>query len=397
MIKLNYKFLFLLIDCVVLIDLSAQSSITTEKLINARIDAKGDLVITPSKTSSQHDFDFFEGKWKIQHRKLKTRLSNSTEWIEYEGTNDDYKILKGIGHTNNVKSLIDGKPEEGVSLRLFNQQTKLWSVYWASSKNGVLSSSPMIGSFENNIGRFYGKDIVNSKPVIVMAKWDKTNADKTVWSQAFSIDNGETWEWNWYMIHTRVVENEEELKKKLLTFDNEIEIPKLNFNASGDLLITASLTSSPNDFDLLKGKWKMYHKKLKERLVKNNEWVYLESMDENYGSILNGIGNTDLYKAIFDGVAFEGFTLRLFNPQTKLWNLYWAASNSGVLDPPVVGSFENNIGHFFCKDTFKGKEIIVLFRWDMRDKEHPVWSQAFSPDHGKTWEWNWINVSYRVN
>jgi hypothetical protein len=37
----------------------------------------------------------------------------------------------------------------------------------------------------------------------------------------------------------------------------------------------------------------------------------------------------------------------------------------------------------------------VVFRWDFRDREHLVWSQAFSPDRGETWEWNWINVSYR--
>ena len=56
----------------------------------------------------------------------------------------------------------------------------------------------------------------------------------------------------------------------------------------------------------------------------------------------------------------------------------------------MVGSFENNVGHFFAKDTFNGKPIIMMFRWDARDKEHPVWSQAFSPDNGKTWEWNGI-------
>src|SRR5438034_2748484 len=77
-------------------------------------------------------------------------------------------------------------------------------------------------------------------------------------------------------------------------------------------------------------------------------------------------------------------------------SFYWVASNTGVLDPPVVGSFENNVGHFFCKDTFKGKPIIVMFRWDARNKDRPVWSQAFSSDDGKTWEWNWYNVSERI-
>ncbi|RNL82408.1 hypothetical protein ED312_17155 [Sinomicrobium pectinilyticum] len=181
-----------------------------------------------------------------------------------------------------------------------------------------------------------------------------------------------------------------------MTFDTSIPIPDLSFDKNGELIIKASETSSHNDFDMLTGKWKMYHKKLKFRLSNNNEWIYLESVDENYGTILQGIGNTDLYRATFDGEPFEGFTLRLFDPETKLWSLYWVASNSGVLDPPVVGSFDNDIGHFFGKDTFNGKDIVMVFRWDMRDREHPVWSQAFSEDNGKTWEWNWINVSYKM-
>jgi len=66
------------------------------------------------------------------------------------------------------------------------------------------------------------------------------------------------------------------------------------------------------------------------------------------------------------------------------------------MDSPVVGLFENDVGHFFCRETFKGKPIIMMFRWDARNKDRLVWSQAFSPDNGKTWEWNWYNVSERI-
>ncbi|WP_247716539.1 hypothetical protein [Sinomicrobium weinanense] len=376
---------------------SAQSIITKEDLVNATIEADGKLRIIPSETSSKNDFDFFEGNWKIHNKKLKTRLNNSTEWIEYDGTNKDKKILNGLGHTNNNRSVIDGKPYEGIGLTLFNPKTRLWSIYWASSKNGILDrDNPVVGSFEGNIGTFYARETFNGKPIIVMARWDKTDPDKAIWSQAFSEDNGKTWEWNWYMYENRIIENEKELREKLLTFDTKIPIPDLSFDKNGELVIKASETSSHDDFDVLTGKWKMYHKKLKSRLSNNNEWIYLESVDVNYGTILQGIGNTDLYRATFDDKPFEGFTLRLFNPETKLWSLYWVASDSGVLDPPVVGSFDNDIGHFFGKDTFNGKDIVMVFRWDMRDRQHPVWSQAFSEDNGKTWEWNWINVSYKM-
>lgn len=189
-------------------------------------------------------------------------------------------------------------------------------------------------------------------------------------------------------------------QKNVLTTDTTLSIPKLDFDATGNLLIKASSTSSPNDFDFLVGKWKMYHRRLNKRLENCKDWTEFESTDSNY-KILSGTADMDILSTTqmpgLEGKLFEGATLRLFDPKTKLWRLYWVASSVGVLDPPVVGSFENNVGHFFARDTFNGKNIIMVFRWDVRDKDHPVWSQAFSPDNGKTWEWNWYNVSYRVN
>jgi len=188
-------------------------------------------------------------------------------------------------------------------------------------------------------------------------------------------------------------------QKNMLTTDSTISIPKVNFDTNGALKITAGATSSSNDFDFLVGKWKMHHRRLNKRLENCKDWTEFESTDSNY-KILSGAADMDTYYTTempgLEGKPFEGITLRLFNPKTKLWSLYWVASNVGVLNPPVVGSFENNVGHFFTKDVYNGKNIIVVFRWDARDKNFPVWSQAFSPDNGKTWEWNWYNVSEKI-
>jgi hypothetical protein len=165
-------------------------------------------------------------------------------------------------------------------------------------------------------------------------------------------------------------------------------IPELRFDSNDGLIIEATPTSSKHDFDFFEGKWQLHNKKLKTRLAQCSEWNEFESTQEMY-RVLNGMGNIDNFLATFNGEPFEGMTVRLFNPKTKLWSIYWADSNEGKLDPPVLGSFENNIGHFFTKDVFNGKDIIVVFRWDARDKENLVWSQAFSDDKGKNWEWNW--------
>lgn len=166
-------------------------------------DAKGELIITPTPTSSKHDFDFFEGKWKLKNRKLKSRLNNCTEWIAFESSQEMYRILKGIGNIDNFITEDNGDFFEGMTLRLFNPNTKLWSIYWADSNEGKLDP-PVLGSFENDIGHFVTKDIFAGRPILVMFRWDARDKNNPVWSQAFSEDNGKTWEWNWYMYMTKV-------------------------------------------------------------------------------------------------------------------------------------------------------------------------------------------------
>jgi hypothetical protein len=173
------------------------------------------------------------------------------------------------------------------------------------------------------------------------------------------------------------------------------EINPLVFNSSGELEILASPGSSQNDFDFFAGKWRIRNSKLKTRLNNCTDWAEFEATGE-VRIILNGIGNIDNFITDVNGQPFEGMTLRLFNPKTRLWSIYWADTSSGVLDSPVVGSFENRVGFFFTKDMFQGKEIVMAFCWDATDPDNPVWSQAFSPDNGKTWEWNWYMYFGRV-
>lgn len=171
--------------------------------------------------------------------------------------------------------------------------------------------------------------------------------------------------------------------------DNEaIQIPALQFNGNGGLVIQASPTSSPNDFDFFVGRWTVRNKKLKTRLNHCNDWIEFET-DVHLYKILNGMGNIDHNYTTINGEPFEGMSIRFFNPATKLWSIHWADTNTLSLDKPTVGSFNGDLGHFFTLDQLNGQEIVVVYRWDIRNRQQPVWSQAFSGDHGKTWEWNW--------
>src|SRR5687767_6072205 len=87
--------------------LNADESLPIPKL---NFDEHGALVIVSSMTSSPQDFDFLIGKWKLKHRKLKSRLSGSNEWEEFETVVEDFPILKGNGNMDVGHATRDGKP-----------------------------------------------------------------------------------------------------------------------------------------------------------------------------------------------------------------------------------------------------------------------------------------------
>lgn len=162
------------------------------------------LEIKPSITSSESDFDFLQGKWKVHNRMLKTRLANSDEWIEFEAELHMKKTLNGFGNLENFYSNNNETPFEGMAIRLFNKETQLWKIYWVDSNGMAMDEKPVTGSFENKVGKFYAKDIFNGKEIIVLYQWDAANSEHPKWSQAFSTDNGKTWEWNWKMELTKI-------------------------------------------------------------------------------------------------------------------------------------------------------------------------------------------------
>jgi hypothetical protein len=158
----------------------------------------------------------------------------------------------------------------------------------------------------------------------------------------------------------------------------------------GNLSITPSDSSSKNDFDYLVGRWNIRNRTLKEHLAGSDEWKEFDATQE-LRPVLLGLGNVDVFRADLDGKPFEGLTVRLFDPKTRLWTIYWADSNEGRLDGGKVGSFDGDMGDFFGREAVGGRDVIVRFHWDKRNPKAPIYSRAFSVDDGRTWEWNWYS------
>jgi hypothetical protein len=152
----------------------------------------------------RRDFDFLYGTWTIRNRRLSRRLEYSTNWEEFDATGVCQPILGGIGNVDSFSATFpDGMPYEGGAYRLFNPKTGFWSIYWADDRCCELQP-PVVGRFKRGVGEFFGEDVHAGKPVRVAFRWTEVTPTSAHWQQAFSADNGATWESNWHMYFTRV-------------------------------------------------------------------------------------------------------------------------------------------------------------------------------------------------
>jgi hypothetical protein len=149
--------------------------------------------------------------------------------------------------------------------------------------------------------------------------------------------------------------------------------------------------SGLHDFDLRAGEWVVHHRRLKERLAGNHEWVEFDGT-QSFRLLMDGYANEDDNVLNLPGGVYKGVTLRAYDSKTGQWAIWWLDGRTpfGDLDPPVKGRFVNGVGTFYSDDTLRGKPVRVRFVWSNITADAAHWEQAFSPDRGKTWEVNWV-------
>jgi hypothetical protein len=158
-----------------------------------------------NERDGQHDFDFEIGTWKTHLRRLKNPLTGSTTWVEYKGTTVVRKIWNG--RANLVELDVEGPSGriEGLSLRLYNPQSRQWSLNFASSSSGAMSP-PTVGGFKNGRGEFFNQETYNGRAIFVRFVISDITPNSCRFEQAFSDDGGKTREVNWIATDTRVKE-----------------------------------------------------------------------------------------------------------------------------------------------------------------------------------------------
>jgi hypothetical protein len=63
---------------------------------------------------------------------------------------------------------------------------------------------PTIGRFTNGRGEFFSHETFNGRPIVVRFVISEIDPSSWRFEQAFSQDDGKTWEVNWIAVDTRV-------------------------------------------------------------------------------------------------------------------------------------------------------------------------------------------------
>lgn len=194
--------------------------------------------------SSPHDFDFLHGEWEVRHRRRTDFLDPDSEWEEFASTAACRPLFDGAANIDEIDMPHLGA--KGLTLRLFDPETRQWSLNWSSSRSGRLFP-PVIGGFggsdgadagaetgagagadaraetgvetgvgagytggqdgsgeaRRDRGEFYGDDVHDGKTVRARFIWSGVSDASARWEQAFSWDGGRTWLTNWVMDFTR--------------------------------------------------------------------------------------------------------------------------------------------------------------------------------------------------
>lgn len=153
----------------------------------------------------QRDFNWEIGTWRTTVQVLADPLSESPDqWLEFAGTST---VRPLADRRANVVELDVSGPNgriEALNLRLYEPQAQRWSLTFVNLRDGLLTPAVYGGFRDDGVGEFYGDDQLDGRPIKVRFLIVRVSKDEARFEQAFSADDGTTWETNWIALDRRV-------------------------------------------------------------------------------------------------------------------------------------------------------------------------------------------------
>ncbi|HLJ35954.1 MAG TPA: DUF1579 domain-containing protein [Ktedonobacteraceae bacterium] len=152
------------------------------------------------------DFDFLLGTWTIHNRRRTNPFEKEGVWEEFLATQTGEKYLDGRVQIEFFagETLPGGEVYKGLTIRTFDEHSQQWFLRWLDNRDPH-DFNPLVGAFQDGIGLFYQEitSPITGQPVRLRFTWDHVGEGTPRGQQAFSYDQGETWDTVWIAELTR--------------------------------------------------------------------------------------------------------------------------------------------------------------------------------------------------
>jgi hypothetical protein len=317
-----------------------------------------------------NDWAWLRGDWKVWHRRLKERLQGDTTWEEFAGRSAVWLVMDGLGTIDDNIVELPGGAYRGLGIRAFDAAVGKWSIWWLDGRNPTHIDPPVRGGFEGDTGTFIGHDTFKGRPIVMRFRWRDIHGARPWWEQAFSPDDGASWEVNWRNWFTR-------------TSTTPTPLP--------------SYEDAPRDWDFLVGRWRVRHRRLRQRFAGSDRWDEFDGTLVNW-PVLGGHGNVGDNLMRFPDTTVRGVGIRAFDPATRQWLSWWLdGRRAGEIAPPLRGGFADGVGTFLGDDNHEGRPVRTRVVWSQITPHSARWEQSGSADDGASWESNWVSEFTRLD
>jgi hypothetical protein len=161
---------------------------------------------SPSAPTASHsgDFDFLLGDWRVRHRYLRVTPGGNA-WAEAKGTCRHQNVMQGLANIDEFVIAAATESHAAIALRSYDTAANRWSIWWIDGRNPSTGLDPPVrGRFENGVGTFFGDQEASGRRARVRFVWSRITTTSARWEQAYSFDEGQSWETNWIMEFQRV-------------------------------------------------------------------------------------------------------------------------------------------------------------------------------------------------
>ncbi|WP_343520084.1 hypothetical protein [Sphingomonas sp.] len=81
-----------------------------------------------------NDWAWLAGSWKVRHRRLRSRLTGSTEWQEFDGTCVNWPLMGGAANVDDNVIELPAGDYHGVGVRCYSPERRQWGIWWIDSR-----------------------------------------------------------------------------------------------------------------------------------------------------------------------------------------------------------------------------------------------------------------------